>query len=128
MEEGGEPLLAAENEHMGFSKRELFAGELKRVSYIAMPMVVVSVSQYLLRAASMMMLGHLGDLALSSAAIAISLSNVTGFSLLVSLFFPCSAHACQLFDNCNCVFPHRVMLPKRSKICCYGAINYFTSL
>ena len=33
----------------------------------------------------MMMVGHLGELALSSTAIATSLSAATGFSLLVSL-------------------------------------------
>jgi MATE family multidrug resistance protein len=31
----------------------------------------------------MMMVGHLGELALSSAAMALSLSGVTGFSLMV---------------------------------------------
>lgn len=87
------PLLVPANERRETvltTTWEAFVRELNKVSYIAMPMVVVSVSQYLLRAASMMMLGHLGELALSGAAIATSLSNVTGFSLLVSpLFSPC---------------------------------------
>lgn len=64
---------------------ELFMVELKKVSFIAMPMVVVTVSQNLLRVASMMMVGHLGQLSLSGTAIATSLTNVTGFSLLVKL-------------------------------------------
>ncbi|KAH6820759.1 MATE efflux family protein [Perilla frutescens var. hirtella] len=94
-----EPLLLPQNEKRGRggnlpTKWELFVVELKKVSYIAMPMVVVSVSQYLMRAASMMMLGHLGELALSSAAIATSLSNVTGFSLL-------SGMACALETLCG---------------------------
>ena len=61
----------------------LVMGEMKKVSYIAMPMVVTTVSQYMLRVISMMMIGHLGELSLSGASIATSLTNVTGFSLLV---------------------------------------------
>ncbi|KAK3036530.1 hypothetical protein RJ639_030971, partial [Escallonia herrerae] len=64
---------------------EGFVGELKKVSHIAMPMVVVTVSQNLVRVASMMMVGHLGELSLSGAAIATSLTNVTGFSLLLGM-------------------------------------------
>ncbi|KAF9600207.1 hypothetical protein IFM89_005031 [Coptis chinensis] len=41
-----------------------------------------NLSQYLLQAISMMMVGHLGEFSLSSTAIATSLTNVTGFSLL----------------------------------------------
>ncbi|EEF34311.1 protein DETOXIFICATION 2 [Ricinus communis] len=59
-----------------------FMEELKKESYIAAPMVVVSVLQYLLQVVSVMMVGHLGELALSSVAIATSLTNAVGFSLL----------------------------------------------
>lgn len=59
--------------------------EIKKMIYIAMPMVVVTVSQNLLRVVSMMMVGHLGELSLSGAAVATSLTNVTGFSLLFGL-------------------------------------------
>ncbi|KAK8940076.1 MATE efflux family protein 5 [Platanthera guangdongensis] len=48
-------------------------------------MVGVTLSQYLVQVTSSMMVGHLGELALSSAAIATSLSGVTGFSLLVGM-------------------------------------------
>lgn len=65
-----------------------FFEEVKRLGCIAGPMVAVILSQYLLQVISMMMVGHLGELALSSTAIAISLSGVTGFSLFVS--FPSS--------------------------------------
>lgn len=68
------------------STRELFADELKKVSYIAAPMVVVTVSQILPRVVSMMMVGHLGELALSGVAVATSLANVTGLSPLVRDF------------------------------------------
>ncbi|KAK1363633.1 hypothetical protein POM88_039194 [Heracleum sosnowskyi] len=61
---------------------EVIVSEMKKVSYIAMPMVVTTVSQNLLRVISMMMIGHLGELSLSGASIATSLTNVTGFSLL----------------------------------------------
>lgn len=61
-----------------------FLSEVKREGFIAAPMVAVSVLQYLLQLVSMIMAGHLDQLALSSVAIAISLTNVTGFSLLVS--------------------------------------------
>ncbi|XVF71548.1 hypothetical protein PTKIN_Ptkin12aG0046900 [Pterospermum kingtungense] len=59
--------------------------DLKKVSFIAAPFVAVSLSQYLLQVVSMMMAGHLGELALSGASIATSFCNVTGFSLLWGL-------------------------------------------
>ncbi|KAL0395906.1 UNVERIFIED_CONTAM: protein DETOXIFICATION 1 [Sesamum calycinum] len=59
--------------------------ELKKVMYIAAPMVTISVLQYLLQVVSVIMVGHLGQLTLSSVAIATSLTNVTGFSLLSGL-------------------------------------------
>ncbi|KAE8077220.1 hypothetical protein FH972_015800 [Carpinus fangiana] len=60
----------------------VFTVELKRLSVLAGPMVAVILSQYMLQVISIMMVGHLGELALSSTAIAISLSGVTGFSFL----------------------------------------------
>ncbi|KAK9951195.1 hypothetical protein M0R45_006652 [Rubus argutus] len=59
-----------------------FVRELKKEGIIAAPMVAVTVLQYLLQLVSMVMVGHLDQLSLSSVAIAISLTNVTGFSLL----------------------------------------------
>lgn len=67
------------------TKMGVFVQELKMVSHIAAPMVTVTLLQYMLQVVSIMMVGHLGQLALSSVAIATSLTNVTGFSLLVSL-------------------------------------------
>ncbi|XP_057491580.1 protein DETOXIFICATION 14-like isoform X1 [Actinidia eriantha] len=64
---------------------EEFGGELKKVGSIATPMVVVTVSQYLLQVVSMSMAGHLGEVSLSSTAIAASFTNVTGFSLLFGM-------------------------------------------
>ncbi|KAL5763381.1 hypothetical protein ACOSP7_019645 [Xanthoceras sorbifolium] len=59
------------------TRDELFA-EVKRLGVLAGPM-------YLLQVISLMMVGHLSELALSSAAITISLSGVTGFSLLLGM-------------------------------------------
>ncbi|KAL6960931.1 hypothetical protein U1Q18_038703 [Sarracenia purpurea var. burkii] len=64
---------------------EAFVVELKKVGSIATPMVVVTVSQYLILVVSMSMAGHLGQISLSSAAIASSFTNVTGFSLLFGM-------------------------------------------
>ncbi|KAJ0753906.1 putative multi antimicrobial extrusion protein [Helianthus annuus] len=61
----------------------VLAEEVKRSCHIALPMVVVMVSQNLLRVASMSIVGHLGQLELASTAIATSFANVTGYSLLV---------------------------------------------
>lgn len=58
--------------------------EVKRVGSISGPMVAVILSQYLVQVVSVMMVGHLGELALSSTSMAISLSGVTGFSVIVS--------------------------------------------
>lgn len=63
----------------------VFAQEVKGVGYLAAPMITVTLSQYFLQIISMMMVGHLGKLALSSTAIAISLCAVTGFSVLFGM-------------------------------------------
>lgn len=57
--------------------------EMRKTIAIAAPMVSVSVLQYMLQVVSLVMVGHLGKLSLSSVAIATSLTNVFGFSLLV---------------------------------------------
>ncbi|KAH1200393.1 Protein DETOXIFICATION 9 [Glycine max] len=63
-------------------RRRAMREELKKVGTIAAPMVVASVLQYLLQVVSLVMVGHLNQLSLSSVAIAISLTNVSGFSVL----------------------------------------------
>ena len=66
-----------------------WAREAGWVGYLALPMVVVNLSQYAVQVSSNMMVGHLpGVLPLSSAAIATSLANVSGFSLLVRTLLP----------------------------------------
>lgn len=63
----------------------LVCEEVKRLSCLAAPMVAVGLSQYLVQVVSVIMVGHLGELALSSTAIAISLSGVSGFSFLLGM-------------------------------------------
>ena len=85
------------------SRWVLVCEEVKRLGCLAAPMVSVVLSQYLVQVVSVMMVGHLGELALSSTAIAISLSGVSGFSLLVSLFFSLFDASCiflSLFHSC----------------------------
>ncbi|KAJ0042975.1 hypothetical protein Pint_18699 [Pistacia integerrima] len=62
--------------------RAAFLEELKKLSFLAAPMVAVTVSQYLMQVVSMIMVGHLGQLSISSLSIATSFTNVTGFSPL----------------------------------------------
>lgn len=61
----------------------VFWEEVNKLGYIAGPMVAVTLSVYLLQVVSVMMVGHLGELALSSTSIAFSLAGVTGFSVMV---------------------------------------------
>jgi len=60
--------------------------EMKKVVRIGAPMVVVTVLQYLMQVVSLVMVGHLNQLALSSVALATAFTNVSGFSVLVSRF------------------------------------------
>ncbi|GMH20313.1 hypothetical protein Nepgr_022154 [Nepenthes gracilis] len=64
---------------------EVIWQEVKNVSLIAGPMAAVVLSQYLLTVISTMMVGHLGELFLSSTALANSLATVSGFSFLVGM-------------------------------------------
>ena len=64
-----------------------FTVEIKKLGLLGVPMIVVTLAQFLLPVISMMMVGHLGELVLSSTAIALSLASVTGFNLLVSAPF-----------------------------------------
>ncbi|KAJ0718047.1 hypothetical protein HanLR1_Chr08g0266321 [Helianthus annuus] len=89
MEEG--LLLKQKDERLTWS---VLVTEMKKLGYVAGPMVAVTLSQYLLQVISVMMVGHLGELALSSTSIAISLSGVTGFSLMVSPLPPSLPLSC----------------------------------
>ncbi|KAG5623658.1 hypothetical protein H5410_008876 [Solanum commersonii] len=85
MAESMEEQLLENGENRKWIITETYCEELKKLSYIAAPMVAVSVLQYLLQVVSMMMVGHLDQISLSSVSIATSITNVTGFSLLSGL-------------------------------------------
>ncbi|KAL0697767.1 hypothetical protein Bca4012_053889 [Brassica carinata] len=53
-----------------------FTEELKRLIYFAAPMAAVVIAQFTLQIISMVMVGHLGNLALASAALASSFCNI----------------------------------------------------
>ncbi|XP_057868198.2 protein DETOXIFICATION 16 [Cryptomeria japonica] len=59
--------------------------EVKKQCWIAGPMVLVSLLQYSLQVISVMVVGHVGELALSSASIATSFASVSGFSVLTGM-------------------------------------------
>lgn len=80
MEEG----LLLKERHERITWRVLVE-EMKKLGFIAGPMAAVTLSQFLLQVISVMMVGHLGELSLSSTSIAISLSSVTGFSLILGM-------------------------------------------
>ncbi|KAH7835768.1 hypothetical protein Vadar_029671 [Vaccinium darrowii] len=88
MEEG---LLVVKEGEKGSGSRSItwgvLAEEMKRLGPIAAPMVAVTLTQDVLQVISTMMVGHLGELALSSTAIATSISGVTGYSFLVIHIF-----------------------------------------
>lgn len=78
-----------EGENMRAEKWLVYRKEVKKVSLIAAPMAATTILQYLMQVVAVIMVGHLGDnLLLSGVSIASSFINVTGFSVLVSSFFP----------------------------------------
>ncbi|KAJ0241145.1 Protein DETOXIFICATION 14 [Hirschfeldia incana] len=78
-------VVGGEEEDEQVSMRDGFFQEMRRLGYIAGPMVAVNSSMYFLQVISIMMVGHLGELFLSSTAIAVSFCSVTGFSLVFGL-------------------------------------------
>ncbi|KAF8364564.1 hypothetical protein HHK36_033464 [Tetracentron sinense] len=58
--------------------------EVKKQLWLAGPLIAVSLLQYCLQVISIMFVGHLGELALSSASMATSFASVIGFSVLVT--------------------------------------------
>ncbi|CAI9096096.1 OLC1v1032168C2 [Oldenlandia corymbosa var. corymbosa] len=59
--------------------------EVKRQLGLALPLIAVSFLQYCLQIISIMFVGHLGELPLSSASMATSFASVTGFSVLLGM-------------------------------------------
>ncbi|KAG9449026.1 hypothetical protein H6P81_008991 [Aristolochia fimbriata] len=67
------------------SIRRQMMQEAKTQLLLAGPLVAVSLLQYLLQVISVAFVGHLGELALSSASLATSFAGVTGYSVLLGL-------------------------------------------
>lgn len=61
------------------------AAEVGRLAALAAPMIAVALLQLTMQLISTVMVGHLGELPLAGAAIANSLTNVSGFSVLMGL-------------------------------------------
>ncbi len=59
--------------------------EVRKQGVIAGPMVCTNLLQYSITIVSIIYVGHLGELELSSASIATSFASVTGYTLLVKL-------------------------------------------
>ncbi|KQK04171.1 protein DETOXIFICATION 12 isoform X1 [Brachypodium distachyon] len=59
--------------------------EAGRLTALAAPMIAVALLQLMMQLISTVMVGHLGEVALAGAAIANSLTNVSGFSVLIGL-------------------------------------------
>ncbi|XP_031474389.1 protein DETOXIFICATION 16 isoform X1 [Nymphaea colorata] len=66
------------------ARREILL-EVKRQLWLAGPLISTSVLQFCLQLVSVMFVGHLGELSLSSASMATSFAGVTGFSLLLGM-------------------------------------------
>lgn len=82
-EKESDPLISNE-EIRDEDARKGFMEEVKLQVGLAMPLIAVNMLQYSLQVISVMFVGHLGQLHLSSAAMATSFASVTGFSVLVT--------------------------------------------
>ncbi|KAL5750601.1 hypothetical protein ACOSP7_025204 [Xanthoceras sorbifolium] len=68
-----------------FCKEAEIVAELKKQMRLAGPLVAVSFLQYSLQMISVMFVGHLDELSLSSASMATSFAGVTGFSFMLGM-------------------------------------------
>ncbi|XP_065874830.1 protein DETOXIFICATION 16-like [Euphorbia lathyris] len=66
------------------SKQEIIT-ELKKLISLSGPLIIVSFLQYSLQMISVMFVGRLGELSLSSASMATSFAGVTGFSFILGM-------------------------------------------
>ncbi|PNT60859.1 hypothetical protein BRADI_5g07146v3 [Brachypodium distachyon] len=80
-----EPLVRSSTEKTRGPGDSLLVTEVKKQLYLAGPLIAGSLLQNVVQMISVMFVGHLGELALSSASIATSFAGVTGFSLLAGM-------------------------------------------
>ncbi|KAJ8536512.1 hypothetical protein K7X08_034913 [Anisodus acutangulus] len=74
-----------ENRNKGFCDIAEAIEELMKQLELAGPLVLVSFLQYFCQMISIMFVGHLGELPLSSATLATSFAGVTGFSFMLGM-------------------------------------------
>ncbi|KAK9925799.1 hypothetical protein M0R45_023064 [Rubus argutus] len=74
-----------ERSHEKGYKREEVVEEVKKQLWLAGPLIAVSILQYSIQIIAVMFVGHLGELSLSGATMALSFTSVTGFSLLMGM-------------------------------------------
>jgi len=77
-----EPLLGNGVLKTNGVRESLVVAEVRKQLYLAGPLIAAWILQNIVQMISVMFVGHLGELALSSASIATSFAGVTGFSLL----------------------------------------------
>ncbi|KAG0500124.1 hypothetical protein HPP92_000196 [Vanilla planifolia] len=70
---------------MKMESKVLIVGEAKKQMRLAGPLIVANVLLFFLQVISIMVVGHLGELALAGSAMAISFTTVTGFSMLMGM-------------------------------------------
>nr|XP_043639908.1 protein DETOXIFICATION 16-like isoform X2 [Erigeron canadensis]XP_043639914.1 protein DETOXIFICATION 16-like isoform X2 [Erigeron canadensis] len=74
-----------DNEEEGGSLRAEIVVEVKKQIGLAGPLIAVTLLQYCLEVISIMFVGHLGQLPLSSASMATTFASVSGFSVLLGM-------------------------------------------
>ncbi|XP_050376052.1 protein DETOXIFICATION 16-like [Argentina anserina] len=74
-----------ERSHEKWFKKEDVIEEVKKQLWLAGPLICVSILQYSIQIIAVMFVGHLGELSLSGATMALSFTSVTGFSLLMGM-------------------------------------------
>ncbi|KAL0904511.1 hypothetical protein M5K25_026635 [Dendrobium thyrsiflorum] len=70
---------------MKMEKTEVIKEEVKKQMRLAGPLIAANLLMFLLQVISVMVVGRLGELALSGASLAISFAAVTGFSMLIGM-------------------------------------------
>lgn len=79
-------VLAREEHNL---RKDHIITEVKKQAWLSVPIIVSGVLEKLIQIISLAFVGHLGELPLSAASMATSISGITGISILVR-FFPIS--------------------------------------
>lgn len=67
------------------NRRHHMVIEAKKQLWLSGPLIIANILEKLIQVVSLMFVGHLGELPLSGASMAVSFAAVTGFSLLVNI-------------------------------------------